>query len=226
MKNLLRMLIGAVVGFFVMYGVLALRGSFKLDFPLFTFVIVVVVIGSISMLLSFIWTWQLHQRTKGNVEHEDQDAFETMVYNKYGDITLATSVSTILFLLSLTISIIQDVHYMTAIVAAIGLLLGYIVLPISYNATKRAYAYRDFPAISEKDYAKRIMELADEGERHMMLKGFSKVYLSMNVLIPLGMLFLMFYSSMTNNPQIAGIIVLTAIYIYTNARYLVTVRAK
>ena len=226
MKNLLRMLIGAVVGFFGMYGVLSLRGSFEPDFSLLHVVIGVLVVGGISMLLAFIWTWQLNGRTKGEIEHEDQDAFETMVNNKYGNISLATSLSTILFLFCITLSIIKELHYMTTIVAIVCIVLTYIPVPISYNATKRAFPYRNFPAMSDKDYAKKFMELADEGERYMMFKGFSKAYMSMNILIPVGMLLLMFYSSVTNTSQIAGIVVLTVIYIYTNVRYIVAIREK
>ena len=226
MKNLLRMLISAVVGFFTMYGVLALRDSFKLDVSVFMLVIIVMVVGGISMILAYIWTWQLHRLAKGDPEHEDQDAFETMVNNKYGDITLVTCLSAILFLFGLTVSIIKDLNYLLAIVAIVCIILTYLTGPISYNATRKAYPYRDFPALSDKDYAKKFMELADEGERHVMFKGYSKAYMSMNILIPIGMLLLMFYSSVTNNSQIAGIAVLAAIFIYTNVRYLVVVRAK
>lgn len=226
MKTFVQMLIGAAVGFFAMYAVLAWRNEASFVWPSTEITMGALIISLIGLLYSVVGMRQIQSRTKEAVRGDEEDEREDWIYKKFGDVSLAANVGSIVALFSLSVAIISDEHPAFMIVACVLVILSYIIQPYSYSVMKKAYPYRPFPALSEKKYAEKLLAMSDEGERHVMFGGLHKVYMSINGLLPIAIILLMFYSSISGQSQLFSILIITLILIYINVRYLTAIRPR
>ncbi|HLQ98330.1 MAG TPA: DUF3169 family protein, partial [Candidatus Dormibacteraeota bacterium] len=67
---------------------------------------------------------------------------------------------------------------------------------------------------------------SDEGERHVMLEGLYKTFNMMNGTLFIGLIVLMMYSISTGDGQIFGMIIIAAVLIISNVKYVTSIRDK
>ena len=226
MRFLVQALISAVVGFFAMYTVLSMRDKGDISWPTTEIIIIALIISFISLLITVVGTLQITASTKKKVEGDEEDEYEKWVYKKYSDTTLASIISSTLSLFTASVGIISNVHVTLMILPFVLIVFNFALQPFTYNALCKVYSYRAFPAWTDKKYAEKILALTDEGERHVMFEGLQKAYSSINVLLPLAIILLMFYSSFSGQSQFFSILILTIILIYVNTRYILAIRSS
>lgn len=190
----------------------------------FIVTLLVAVIG----LLAFSLIGYLRIRTYAGqmFEGEEEDAMEEKMYRLSSDIGLAATLATIICMTGMSVVILTETLFFSLIPFLICLLLGVWMSFLFAAMTNKLYPERNLPAVSDKNYAEKMLEMADDGERHVMLGGLFKSYQTVNSLLFFAILFLLFYSLATNTSQVVGIIVIAVILIVTNARYSLSIRNK
>lgn len=225
MKVFGQMLIGAVVGFFGMYILLSSENNAFL-LPATAITMVLIIISLIGTMVSLIMIVQIKKRSKEQVVGEAEDERDRLLYTKFSDATMAASIGMILGVSSISVSVITDQEMWMIISAGVVLIINMIVYPFVTATIKYVYPDREMPPSGDKEYGKKLLAMADEGERHIMLEGLYKVFFSINALLPMAIILLMFYSVATGDSQLFGVIVITLIFIFVNTRYLFSIRNK
>lgn len=226
MKWIAQALVGALIGFFTTLAIL--KGDIALPLARYTFAmnIILLIIGIILILATLVYYYQLKKSSQKEAYGEEEDALDEWKYKKFGDFSLFLHAALIINLFFVCMSILTEAPMW--VITASGVLLV-VSLGLSFimpSFVRRLYPERAFPAIDDKDYAKKLLEISDEGERHVMLQGLYKSFNSVNLLLLVGMLLLLFYSLATGSSQLFGITIIAVILLLTNVQYLWSVRGK
>ena len=118
---------------------------------------------------------------------------------------------------------------LSLILIAIGIVMTIASYPLSsymMHLMKKAYPERDLPDISDTDYSKKLLEISDEGERHLMLEGLYKVYQFANEAFLFAIIGIALYSVVSGDSQLFSKIVISIILLIMNGMYAFSVRNK
>ena len=225
-KIILLFLGGGITGFIASYamaGNLLLTG-WSLDEIATPLTLILFGLTVFLLLTISVYYMQIKKKAALTLEGDAEDERDTWIYNKFADLSLASSVAIMFALTTACIAFITD-QSMTLTISTLVLLI--ITLPIanlSHSLMKSVYKDRELPNANEKGYSDKLLAIADEGERHVMLEGFSKSFQLMNVLLPLSILLLMFYSEISGDSQLFAIILISLLTIIINMRYFLNIR--
>lgn len=111
------------------------------------------------------------------------------------------------------------------------LLLIYVIIPfvitcipsIMIGFFVRKFDSR-YPKQGEAKYTEKILNLMDDGERHITLVSMYKIYNINMVLIVMGAMFLGLFSLISGINQLIGLLILIVLFIYNGFGYLFKVR--
>lgn len=220
MRIFLSMLIGGIIGFFSVY-LSKLGWNFQAVYdviqePLIIFIFLVICIISIK---SFSLKDQLIRLSKLEVDGEEEDLREDQLYEKSRLYSMYTAIGGILALSSLATVAILDYPTIYYIIAFLSIVLtAYLqyTLPKLFRTIDPS---RSYPSINDKKYQEKILAMADEGERQVILAALYKSYHLIIMLITFGIAISLFYSVVTNTSQLFSIIVLTVILLVSTISY-------
>lgn len=170
--------------------------------------------------------FQLRKRASSRNSNTDEDALDQYMYRKYADISLSIQTGLVLSILIMGVAIIQQTDawiYLAAAVTMVAALLFLFLLPTLLPVM---YPERDLPASTDSNFADKLLAASDEGERHVMLEGLYKTFNTMNATLFTGLIVLMMYSISTGDNQIFGMVIITAILIISNVKYVLSIRDK
>src|SRR5690606_15958658 len=91
---------------------------------------------------------------------------------------------------------------------------------------KNMYPERDLPSITDKKYAEKLLNVSDDGEKHIMLGGLYKTHITMNSLLLGAIVLLLFYSIASDSSQLFSIFIIVGILAITNTQYQFSIRNK
>lgn len=226
MKQIFQTLVGGIVGFFGMYFALSL--DFTSDFSIFGLELTLFIIGIAVLLLVFsmVTIQRVKRKAKLQLRGEEEDELDSKQYKSYSDITLGSVVAMVLSVVATAIAVITE-QPIWVVVAAGATLIGAILISIiTPGLIKLIYPERDLPKPGEKDYAKKLLAVSDEGERHVMLEGLYRTHNTMNLALFIALLLLMIYSVSTGVSQLFAIFVVALILIIANVQYTFSIRNK
>lgn len=226
MKQIFQTLVGGIVGFFGMYFALSL--DFTSDFSIFGLELTLFITGIAVLLLVFsmVTIQRVKRKAKLQLRGEEEDELDSKQYKSYSDITLGSVVAMVLSVVATAIAVITE-QPIWVVVAAGATLIGAIVISIIIpGLIKLIYPERDLPKPGEKDYAKKLLAVSDEGERHVMLEGLYRTHNTMNLALFIALLLLMIYSVSTGVSQLFAIFVVALILIIANVQYTFSIRNK
>lgn len=113
------------------------------------------------------------------------------------------------------------------------MILGIVLIAFSFTIssilpglTKKMYPERDLPSLSDKQYAEKLLNVSDDGEKHVMLGGLYKTHITMNSLLLGAIVLLLFYSMASDSSQLFSIFIIVGILAITNTQYLFSIRNK
>lgn len=170
--------------------------------------------------------FQLRKRASSRNSNTDEDALDQYMYRKYADISLSIQTGLVLSILIMGVAIIQQTDpwiYLAAGVTMVAALLFLFLLPTLLPVM---YPERDLPASTDSNFADKLLAASDEGERHVMLEGLYKTFNTMNATLFIGLILLMMYSISTGDNQIFGMVIIAAILIISNVKYVLSIRDK
>lgn len=176
--------------------------------------ICVALILVLSIYLIIIQKKAVHYKRLSET-HIDEDEADS--YDKKAN--LAYMQNSFIYYLELTISFIA----LFIIVLGNGnssasswALLPFMTTIISSVITGLFYRKFDsrYPKLGEKNYAEKLINILDEGERHIYFNSLFKTFYINLSLIMIGAIFLGFYSLETGHSQTLGIFILIILFIY------------
>ncbi|MFC4354267.1 DUF3169 family protein [Chryseomicrobium palamuruense] len=218
--------LGGVFGYF--FAMFAMDRESTLDFSglAFPFVIALLVVVIGLLAFSLFGYMKIRKLSEQTFKGDEEDRMEERMYRLYADASLAGAVAIVASLTGMAAAILTEAAVWTVFVFAALLLLGTVLSFFFPTLMNVMYPERNLPAMSDKDYTKKLLAHSDDGERHIMLGGLFKSYQTANSLMFLAILFLLFYSLATGTSQMVGILVLAIIIISTNTRYSLSIRNK
>lgn len=226
MKRIGQGFIGGLIGFLGTFAIM--NGNIKLPFARYSFElnVALLLIGAGLIIATVVYYVLIKQTAKKEVSGEEEDALDEWKYKKFSDFSLFAQSALIVNLLLACTSTLTEQPFWMIVTSGVFLAIITLLSLIMPTLLKAVYPERPLPATDDKDYAKKLLEMSDEGERHVMLMGLYKSFNSVNLLLFVGMLLLLFYSLATGASQLFGIIVIAAVLLFTNIQYIRSVKGK
>lgn len=225
MKTLKQVAFGAIVG--GIFGFALVKG-FKL--PIYDFstemMVVLLILSSLLSIFSLIGLSAIKKKASQSFSGVDEDLRDEWQYKKYSDVSLASSIAIIISIITMCIGIITEQGRLLIIISLIVIFLSCIASTKGSTIIKYVYPDRNFPDTNSKNYSLKIFNMADEGERHVMLKGLYSAFNMTNILLIFSLLILLAYSVVTGNSQLFAILIIGLIFIIINTDYILRVRNK
>lgn len=223
----LQMSLGGVVGYTFMYIYLN-NETIQVDLTQLVFPLTLLLLLSLFGLI--VWGFSRVQRIRRLIKQpltgDEEDEAEGFMYQSYSDGSLASTLTIILSLTSTSFILLTDQSPSFLIVTLLALAAGSILSYSLNTLLPIMYPERSLPKLSDPDYAQRLLELSDDGEKHVMLQGLYKTNISTTSLMTFAIILLLVYSIVTGDSQLFSIFVVTLIMIFTNVQYMHIIRSK
>ncbi|MCG1009635.1 DUF3169 family protein [Salinicoccus sp. ID82-1] len=224
MKHVLKLLLYAALGFTIAYLVMNSDVRQQLMTGNRWVPIALLVIAVLTTVFAIYKYFQL--RSMATVKGSDEDAMEQRKYRKFVDLTLITQFSTVIAVLALGMGAIMETPVWHLLAGMITFITAFIFQLLTPALTKLIYPERSLPDVSDKHYADKLLAISDEGERHIMLNGLYKAYVSTSSLLFIALVVLVVYSVFTGNTQILGMFLIAAILLISNVQYGLSIRNR
>lgn len=226
-KGIGKILFAAVLGFVSMYLLLTL----ELDVNNFSFMfleitVICMAISILAITFSLFGYMKIKADAKKEVTGDEEDEREVLQYKRYGEISLAVNIAMYFSMGMIALVTITEQHYSFALIGLVLILLSTFLNIVNLELVKIIYPERDFPSVSDKHFAKKLLDMSDEGERHVMLEGIYRAFTSINSLLVIAVVALTAYSIISGVSQLFGIFTILLILVITNAQYMLSIRKK
>lgn len=226
MKTIGKMLLGAVAGFLIMYVLMGFQFDLTIPFLSFELIVIIMTLSILLTTFSLFGYAKIKSEAKKQVTGDEEDERDVRLYKLHNDIMLATNLSLYFSTFMLALIAVTD-QPNTFVFISLALILTSISLNFVYSSLIHTiYPDRDLPSVNDKQYAQKLLESSDEGERHIMLEGMYRAYTSLNALLFFAVFVLIAYSVISGVSQLFGIFLIVLILIITNTQYMLTIRNK
>jgi len=225
MKTVVQLLICGVIGFIV---VTLMLKNFTLDFFEYANAIVVTLFFIIFILLgiSFKIYWQVKKLHSTEVDGDEEDEVDLLIYIKFADYSFFVQSSIVLSVLVLCTTLITSQSVYLTIIAIVTMILSYLFTIYMTNLIRLVYPDRNIPNLSDSKYEEKLLEIADEGEKYVMLNGLYKSYHLMNLALFIAIVLATLYSISTDHSQLFSVIAMSIVLIIVNGKYCFSIRNK
>lgn len=224
MNFIKQFLIGAIGGFIVI-SIYFLIPFDNMTFPTTTVLIILYAIVLLGWIFCFVIANQIKRLAKEDLVGDDEDQAEGIINKKLYDYSFSNNVSAIFAVLAMSIALLE-MHLPLLIIGVIVTLLSYSMTTYMMKLYKLAYPNRNLPDVGDKKYAKKLLEISDDGERHVMLHGLYKAYNFANIAFVFAIIGISFYSLVTEDSQLFSIIVISLLLLMMNAVYVFSIRNR
>jgi len=225
MKTVIQVFLCAVIGFVVATLIL---NNFSPDLMKYAEVIVITLIGIIFILLgvSFKLFREVKKLHNTEVAGDEEDEVDLLIYKKFADFSFLVQSSIVLSVLVLCTTVITLQSVVLTIISIATMILSYLFTILMANLIQLVYPERNIPKFSDSKYTEKLLEISDEGEKHVMLIGFYKSFNLMSVALLIGIVLSTFYSISADQSQLFSIIVMSLVLIIVNGKYCFSIRNK
>jgi len=225
-KAIGQMLAGAAVGFILMYILLDFQLDVNIPFMSTELMIIFMVITILLILFSLSGYVRMKRMNKKELSGEEEDNREEQQYRTYCDISFAINTALYFSILTLAIVAVTEQHnafiFITLALSLLCMILNFVYLEMVNKISPE----RNLPSVNDKQYAKKLLEMSDEGERHVMLQGLYGAFTSMNALLLFALFLMIAYSVITGVSQLFGIFIIVFILVVSNLQYVLKIRNK
>ncbi len=224
MKSLLKFFfIGIMVGLFV-------NAIPQTDWSIENFAEpLIFILATVTIFITIVTVFyiiRIKQKVKMIVTGEEEDKREEWLYRKYYELCFLTIAGFVFAFATSTFIVGTEYKYNTPLMLLISVLMlpSFLIPILSIKLEKVVYKNREIPSPMDKDYMKKMLALADEGERYIAFKGLYTAFSWMNVLLLLSIYLLSIYWQITGDTQLFAILLIAIVMIIVNANYLLKVR--
>lgn len=227
MKILKQFLIGGAVGFIAGLAVI-LFGDVTIEFSKYAdaAVISLFVIIAVLMGLSLLLYRQVKRLNHSEFNGDEEDEADVLKYKKFTDYSLFIQSSMTLSILALSIALIAAKNMVFVVIAIVALIVSYLFTAYMLHLMRLVYPHRNIPALTDPDYTVKLLEAADEGEKHVMFNGLYKAYNLLSIALIIAVVCATLYSLYSDHSQLFSIIAMCIVLLLVNGKYLLAVRNK
>ncbi|WP_019638464.1 DUF3169 family protein [Paenibacillus fonticola] len=191
----------------------------------------VIIIGMLAIIaLMFVLSGAMYSQVKKlnnkEVTGDEEDEIDSIKYKKFTDYSIFIQISLTLSIMSLCISIIMTGNMVLIILSVVSLLITFLFSGGLMNLMRLVYPHRSIPDATDANYSEMLLEIADDGEKHIMLQGLYKAYHFINWVIILAIGLATVYSLLSDHSQLFSIIVMSLVLVSVNLTYLLYIRKK
>ncbi|WP_298827877.1 DUF3169 family protein [uncultured Planococcus sp.] len=221
-----QLLIGSLIGFFGMLAVL--DGDIRIDLSPYAYAgnIIILAIAAALVVFSAYCYFSVRILAKQDLTGDEKDAAEGRMYKKYSDASLSSTLAILLSLASMSLSILTIQPLWLLLLGLVLIIFSFTISIILPGLMKNMYPERNLPTISDKKYAEKLLNVSDDGEKHVMLGGLYKTHITMNSLLLGAIVLLLFYSMASESSQLFSIFIIIGILAITNMQYQFSIRNK
>ncbi|WP_394121729.1 DUF3169 family protein [Planococcus donghaensis] len=221
-----QLLIGSLIGFFGMLAVL--DGDIRIDLSPYAYAgnIIILAIAAALVVFSAYCYFSVRILAKQDLTGDEEDAAEGRMYKKYSDASLSSTLAILLSLASMSLSILTIQPLWLLLLGLVLIIFSFTISIILPGLMKNMYPERNLPTISDKKYAEKLLNVSDDGEKHVMLGGLYKTHITMNSLLLGAIVLLLFYSMASESSQLFSIFIIIGILAITNMQYQFSIRNK
>lgn len=221
-----QLVIGALIGFFGMLAVL--DGDFRIDLSPYAYPgnLVILAVAAALAVFSAYRYFSIRNLAKQDLIGDEEDAAEGRMYRHYADASLASTLAILFSLASMSLSLLTTQPLWLLIFGLVLIAFSFIISGILPGLMKNMYPERDLPSITDKKYAEKLLNVSDDGEKHIMLGGLYKTHITMNSLLLGAIVLLLFYSIASDSSQLFSIFIIVGILAITNTQYQFSIRNK
>lgn len=224
MNFIKQFLLGAIGGFIVI-NIYFLIPFDNMTFPTTKVLIILYAIVLLGWIFCFVIANQIKRLAKEDLVGDDEDQAEGIINKKLYDYSFSNNVSAIFAVLAMSIALLE-MHLPLLIIGVIVTLLSYSMTTYMMKLYQLAYPDRNLPDVGDKDYSKKLLEISDDGERHIMLYGLYRAYNFVNIAFVFAIIGISFYSLVTEDSQLFSIIVISLLLLMMNAVYVFSIRNR
>jgi len=224
MKAIKQYIISGIIGFLIVWAIILIPFS-KLDFPITIVTISLFVIVIISWIYTIFVAKHINKLINNELEGDAEDEADDTLNKRFYDYSFSMNVGAIISILALSFAMIE-LSLILIVIGIIMIIVSYVLSSYMMDLMKKAYPERDLPDHSDKDYSKKLLEVSDEGERHLILEGLYKVYQFANAAFLFSIIGIAVYTVVTGDSQLFSMIVISIILIIMNGMYALTIRNK
>lgn len=221
-----QLIIGALIGFFGMLAVL--DADFGIDLSPYARPVnlVILTVGAAFVAFSAYRYISIRNLAKQDLSGDEEDAAEGQMYRQYTDASLSSTLAMLFSLASLSLTALTDQSVWLLIWGLVLIAFSFIISSILPGLTQKMYPERDLPSLGDKQYAEKLLNVSDDGEKHVMLGGLYKTHITMSSLLLGAIVLLLFYSMASDSSQLFSIFIIIIILAITNTQYLFSIRNK
>lgn len=225
-KVLIGAVVGAVGGYLFMY--LLMNSQFDVNISSLSLELTIISMAISILLIGFsIWGYiKIRSEFKRPLEGDEEDERDMRLYKLYSDIMFGTNVSVYMSTFMLALTAVTEQHIAYVFISLVLVLISILLNIIYSGSANLIYPDRNLPSVNDKQYAKKLLEISDDGERHIMLEGMYRAYTSLNALLFFAVIALIAYSIISGISQLFAILIIILILIITNTQYFLTIRNK
>lgn len=225
-QGIIKMLLGAAIGFIVIYFVLGWGSNINIEELGLELTIAFLAITVALLLYSFISYLKIKRDAKRELSGEAEDELEKTQYNRFNNTLLAVNSALYSSTLQLAIVALTDVPNILIFIT-LGLLVLSVALTTIYSGVLQSvYPQRDLPEIGDKNYAQKLFAASDEGERHIMLQGLHSSFKTLNMLLFFVLFIQIGYSVVSGVSQLFAISCIVIVLIASNVQYHLKIKSK
>lgn len=221
-----QMLAGAAIGFILMYLLLNVQFEVKFSSISTELTFILMCISILLIIFSLLGYFKIKAEAKKHVTGEEEDERDALQYRIFSDITLAANTAMYFSILMLAIVAVTDQHNSFIFISLALALISFLLSTLNSELARSINSERNLPSINDKNYAKKLLEMSDEGERHIIHQGMYRAFTSINALLFLALLLLIAYSVITGVSQLFGIFLIVFTLVIANLQYMLTVRNR
>ncbi len=177
-------------------------------------------------LIGLILLQKTKRLSKLDVTGDEEDEIEAKKYTISSDFMLLFQASTFISLFVTSISIIEANSVVLIFLGIGSIIASYVFIVVSLNQVKSLYSEREIPNAMDPEYPDKLLQMADEGERHVILQGLYKTFGLFNIAIVLGIIAATMYSMFVDQSQFFSIALMCIILLIVNGGYYTTIRKK
>lgn len=223
MKSILQYVLSGLVGFVVAYSLMKFSEA---RFPVELAVIGLIAITILLIIFSFFRMRQIKTLNNQHFTGDEEDKVEERKYKMFVDYSLCANVSFILSILAFCFSMIAEQHYIMTAISFGTMIISMFLIHYMARLMQIAYPERNFPLPSDRNYTTSVLDLADDGEKHVILNGLYKSQNLLNVSLIFAIALATIYSINNDDSQIFSIGLMAVVMLLVNGSYLFAVRNK
>lgn len=223
MKLMLQFVVSGAIGFFTVYALMSLS---EIHFAGEISVISLIAISVILIGMSMNRIQKIKLLNSYNLSGDEEDEVEDRKYKMSADYTLYAISSFVLSILALSLSLITTQNLILTITSIIVLIMTFFLIHYMRHLMQQVYPERTMPGTSKSNYVESVLDLADDGEKHVILDGLYKSQNILNFSLIAAIALSTIYSISRDDSQIISIILMAIVLLVVNGKYLLVIRNK